>query len=231
MGNNNNKVNTATITKIGIAQLSDYHKASLAMRVLREKYLSDKKEAEKALSDAKAKRDELVKSGKTEEEAINLVSLAKLYGKLDALKDTFHKDCEPYVKAQNEVVKLVSDNFYPAYVLAMAKGDYAAHGKVTITTGKKSVEYQLDKSASMKAIIRVFVEELGVTNTDNDRAMDKLCKTISVRVGGMKKDSETGLLKVKSKSDMRHLLVRAVIQYLVEDRHALTIAEDGTISK
>lgn len=225
------KINVSTLSKIGLEELSSYNQATVQIRALRSTYLDDKKKVEKDLEDAKKKRDKLIASGKSVDEAINEAQLATFYIKLESLKARFQTDCKPYNKAQSEILSAIDNNFYPAYVLAEKKGNFAATGSIEIKTGKKSEEYQISKDTTFQAIIRSFIESLGITGTENKTAMDKFVKTISIRIGGMKKDNDSGFLKCRNKSDMKHMLVRGVLQYLAEDRKIVTVNEDGSVTR
>lgn len=221
---NGNKVNTSTLTPIAISNLSDFHKASVALAKISATYSANKKEAEAALQKAK---DSRAKNAS--------VSIAKEIGKLDALATQYKKDCEPYKKAQSEVYKMIDDCFYYAYKIANEKGNMKACGEVTIVKGKgdkaTTTRFNVTSKTTLMAYTKDFLEKLGVTNLDNELALDKVGAVINTRCLGRQVDTKTGYTKDRNMSGQKKLFVCAIIDYLVNDRHALVALEDGTLCK
>jgi hypothetical protein len=222
--NNGNKVNTATLTPVGISNLSDFHKASLALAKLSAKHTADKKLAVAELEEAKEKRAK----GQSD-------SIAKALGKIDKIDHDFKEACQPHNKKQSEVKAMIDDMFYYGYKIAMEKGDARATGKVSIVKNQKgekvTTTFDVKKDDTFYGYTKAFLEKLGVSNLDNDLAMDKVCKVLVTRCAGRQKDASTGMLKDRNKSVQKDIFIRAIIQYLVEDRHALVVREDGTLCK
>lgn len=211
------KLNIRKMSEVGFESLSQWNVANMALVRLNAAH----KNAVKA-------QNALIKKATDEK---NHKALLEATAHLHKMEEDHKAECKPYRDAMKAVSDNVSDYLYPAYalyMLSMGNNDMAM-GKYEVKDKKGEVKYayDIDSSNNYRMCVSGFLGFLGI-NTSDAHALTVAIDTISKRIGGMQKDSKGGLIKLKSESSMKDMLIRATIAYMV-DRGAFTIAEDGSL--
>lgn len=226
------KININEMNAVALENLSAWSVANRVLVTLDDAYKTEKKALENELAKVNSDKDEAIKGGMSVNDAIVKFSRHELDAKIANLEKVHKEQCAPYKQSQKKVQELVSDYLFPAYILYMKTGDDCATGHVEITNKKGEVteSYDIDFNHSFRMVIANFLNNLGIS-TDNATALTKAVDIIKVRISGMQKDSKTGFLKNKNRTPLKDMLIRGTVQYFVFDRHALIMAEDGSLSK
>ena len=224
------KINAKAINTMSIEMLSAYNVATLKVAAIRNKYKALIDAQETKLESIKANRKQAMEEGMDRDEAIVKFATDLVESEITRLETAMKEEIKPENENIKDVLKLVDELFYPAYALYTQNGNIKATGSITLTEGKKQVEYAIPTGKSFNDITADFLKSLGVKYTDDDKAMKKAMSSITVWTSGMMKDNKTGGLKLRTKSDLKNVLVRACIKYFV-DNNVLTMSKSGKLSR
>lgn len=223
------KINFGTINAESIETLSRFHVAHVELRKLNEWKKSEIEKVQKGIEEVKEARKKDMESGISADVAISNHSLEDWLIKQNNILSEYDEKSKPHKDAQKEALKMLPDNLYYAYVLAMRKGDLSASGTLTTKKGKNSVEIKVEKS--LKNYIKDFSETIGCANTDNDTAMSKFAQTMSVRVSGNRVVNKgEAFVSEKSASQFNKLFMYNFLQYVIIEKGVVVINEDNTLS-
>lgn len=223
------RINFATINSDALKALSDFNLAFHKLRELREVYkVEAAKIAEKKANILKA-RDEELAEGRPLADVLVKWSTVEVDNAQRALDNKYEDDCKPYKDMKKSAMELIDVNLYYGYVLAQNKGSLDSKGNITLKKGKNTETVTIDKG--YKTIISEFLENIGCTKTDNDKALSKFVQTMAVRTSGMIKCNKgTDYVKVKSATQYNELFMANFLQFLVVERGLLTENEDFSLT-
>ena len=219
------KINLNNINTTTLSMLSKFHiayKAICEYSRQRKNYLKKvEAEIEKYKAENKPERED----GSMNPE----YSLSQFEQKIGKVNAWYDRVTEPLKEDQKEAMSLVDKDLYYAYIVAMTKGDIASRGTITLTDNKGKVTGTYTATRSYKQQIREFLETMGL-DADNQTALEKCAKSLSLRCGGMLKDNKGNYLKVRNLSGFNQILILAFLQYAIVDRRSFIINADNSLA-
>lgn len=222
------------VKNMDIVSLSNYNVASVEMvRLNKEKVeeLAPLKAEKAQILEQRAKALEV--EGANLDDVLREFSTDKVEMQISAVNYKYSQLINECVKAQNKVLRLVNPNLFYAYCVSMDSMDslFKATGEFTyIKNNGDAVTVKIGKNDTYFNCIKSVYEQLGATNTEDEKAMAKVIQFHAKRIGGLKFDRKNQILVFKKKTELTNGLVRDIISYL-EVRGFITVAEDGTITK
>ena len=225
----NKRINFATINADALKAFSDFNVAFHKLRELREVYKAESAKIAEKRAEIIKSRDEELAEGKSLDDVLVKYSTVEVDREQNRLDLKYEQDCKPYKDMKKSAMELVDVNLYYGYVLAQNKGSLDCKGAITLKKGKGTETVEIDKG--YKTIICEFLEKIGCTKTDDDKALSKFVQTMAVRTSGMIKCNKgENYVKVKSATQYNELFMANFLQFLVVDRGLLVENEDNTLT-
>lgn len=216
-----NIIKFATINPYSLQCLSDWNVAMSALESLRNTWKAADDALDNELSD--------VRSGeRVMDDAEKLAEIERLLNEIDALEKKYKQDCRPYNEKKRVALKLISDQMYAAYMVAVSRVSIKATGSVTIHRGKKDVTYTCVHSFAKQT--EIFLRTLGIEG-GSELKVDALAEGIASMVGaraGKILDGE--YIKGKSETTFKDMFLRAFIQFAFVNEKAFDVNENHTIT-
>ena len=208
MAKKNNNVNIATINKLGMAYLSDYHKAVKAVKRLTTEYRADLSVLEEELEAGLEKFNNAISDGKTIEEAFQIFDRSTVDDAINKRKAEFTLACKPHKQAMNNAYKLIPDTMYDGYITNITKGNATPMRKDVVT----------------------FCDSLNIGC--KDLAGTTFTNIMTARIAGARKakaDSEHYIAE-KSKKQFKELFLLALLEYAIIDKKVFVVNEDDSLT-
>lgn len=207
-------INVNTITEEAINLLSAYNVAWKTAPSIRKACKEKIVAAEKAVADIVTKREALIESGVSENEAISKFSCLEENKRLSVAKqEMIDKNKELNAKF-SEGRSLVSDDLYNAYILYLTNGDITKFKKALVT----------------------FLATIGIIADSEWSKTNKIAQVLIANISGATKATgksreEGNYVKARAKNAFKDIFVAAFLQFIVKEKGVLDENKDYTLSR
>lgn len=218
-----------TVNDDFISTLSEYCGNMRKVSAIRKEAKEEIKQIEEEKEATLVKREELLKAGKSFDEAMEGTSIAEFNARINAINERVKAECLPFAKARKELLKgLEIGDLYDAYVVGVAKADFSAIGSVT-KSGKNKDSIIVTKTSFNTQFGEWFADK-GIKNADNLKAIDKFVTRCVIPFIGVKLDKATASNQAYSKSQFSDHFLVSVKEALVKVNF-LEESVEGTLSR
>lgn len=218
-----------TVNDDFISTLSKYCVNMRKVSAIRKAAKEEIKEIEDEKEATLAKREELLKEGKSFDEAMAGTSIAEFNARINAINERVKADCLPFIKARKDLLKgLEISDLYDAYVVGVARANFSAIGSVT-KSGKNKDTVIVTKTSFNTQFGEWFADK-GITNADNLNAVNKFVTKCVIPFIGVKLDKATASNQAYSKSQFSDHFLVSVKEALVKINF-LEESVDGSLSR